>query len=514
MKRLLNLLIILFMTALIMFPVHYLSATPVSNEDYQIVQTDSTVEEGASTTAAGESHSNATEAESGHGSDHESEGLNVLWAIPFVLILLSIALFPLFAEKFWHHNYWKISLFIFCVPMAIVGLFFLGEEIRHMVYHETQSYISFILLLASLFTISGGIRLKGTLVGKPGVNVVILAVGTVLASFMATTGASMLLIRPLIRANKNRKTKVHTIIFFIFTVSNIGGLLTPLGDPPLFLGYLRGVPFEWTLFNLVFEWVLMNAVLLVLYFIVDTIIYHKRDKKYMEETEANNKEEEVVKEKLGIEGGIQFVFLLGVVLSIYFQGLFSRILDWWPGFGPQEIAMFLMMLLSLVVAPSKSEVRKRNEFTWFPIKEVAALFAGIFACMIPALRLLQIHGPTMGVEEPFQFFWYTGILSSFLDNAPTYLVFLELGQSVIGSTLPSGTATIADVVAQHDILAAISCGAVFMGANSYIGNAPNFMVRSIAEESGIKMPSFFGYMLYSLVILIPLFILVTYIFFL
>ncbi|MDH4128058.1 MAG: sodium:proton antiporter [Spirochaetota bacterium] len=441
----------------------------------------------------------------------KAKDISKLWAIPFVLILLSIAIFPLFAPHFWHHNYWKVSLFVFAFPMIILSAIFYDSVgfnvlIQESTIHEFLTYVSFILLLASLFTISGAIMIRGTMVGTPLLNTIILLIGAILASFMATTGASMLLIRPLIRANKFRSKKVHVIIFFIFIVSNIGGLLTPLGDPPLFLGYLKGVPFTWTLFNLVPEWLFANVVLIALFFLIDTIIYKKELKKGLIKVDDSS----VAKEPIRINGKVQFIFLFGVVFSIYLQGLLYKTYSWWPHFGPQEGAMFLMMILSLIVAKPKSKIRVDNEFSWFPIKEVAALFAAIFACMVPTLFLLNLHGGELGVTQPWQFFWVTGGLSSFLDNAPTYLVFLETAQPVLGVQDVLG-------ILNHQngpgLLAAISCGAVFMGANSYIGNAPNFMVKSIAEEQGIKMPSFFGYMIYSVIILIPLFILITFIFF-
>ncbi len=445
-------------------------------------------------------------------SSHKASGghsklppISKLWAIPFILMLLSIALFPLFAPDFWHHNYWKISLFVFCVPMVIVSVFFLNDQMRHHTWEEFKNYVSFILLLASLFTISGAIFIRGTLVGKPILNTMILAIGAVLASFMATTGASMLLIRPLIRANQHRSKKVHIIIFFIFIVSNIGGLLTPLGDPPLFLGYLKGVPFTWT-FNLAFEWLIACSILLVIFFFWDTMIYNKEVKSGLIKQDPEN----TAKEPLKIEGSVQFIFLVGVVLSILGQGYITKAFPdiTWNKYviGPQEGSMLLMMILSLLVSGTKSQIRRDNEFTWFPIKEVAVLFAGIFACMVPTLYLLDLHGPELGVTKPWQFYWMSGTLSSFLDNAPTYLVFLELAKSVLGTD-------VAGVVKEFNLLAAISCGSVFMGANSYIGNAPNFMVKAIAEERGIKMPSFFGYMAYSIGILIPIFILLTFMFF-
>ncbi len=459
------------------------------------------------------------------GSSKENVGekplISMFWAVPFILILLSIAIFPLFAPDFWHHNYWKLSLFVFGLPMIIISLFFLNDHVYKSTIHEVMNYVSFILLLASLFTISGAILVRGTLVGTPLLNTIILGIGVVLASFMATTGASMLLIRPLIRANKFRSKKVHIIIFFIFLVSNIGGLLTPLGDPPLFLGFLKGVPFLWTLKNLWLEWFITNIILLTLFFIWDSYSYKKEKANgTLQEDPANG-----VKEPIKIQGKIQFIFLAGVALAIYFQGYLINTVKGWPHFGPMEGGMLLMLVLSLLIAKPKSQIRKANEFTWFPIKEVAALFAGIFACMVPTLYLLELHGKNLPLETPVDFYWVTGLLSSFLDNAPTYLVFLkaaivklspELAKLVPDISQLSEPETIKLLAKSKGVspyLAAISCGAVFMGAMSYIGNAPNFMVKAIAEEQGIKMPSFFGYMIYSILILIPAFILVTVIFF-
>lgn len=430
------------------------------------------------------------------------EPISLFWLIPFIAILLTIAIVPLISQSFWHKNYWKVSIFIFALPMFFISLFAINDVVRDKTLHEVQSYISFILLLASLFTISGAIYIRGNFVGTPLFNTVVLIIGTVLASFMGTTGASMLLIHLLIRANKYRNKKSHIILFFIFTVSNSGGLLTPLGDPPLFLGFLRGVPFTWTL-NLIPQWLFMNGILLAIFFIWDWLAHKK------EETPKNTQP----KERFRIEGGIQFLFLLGVMLSIYFQGHFLKLAKedpsswgWWPSFGFQEVAMLIFTGISLWVAGTKSDIRKANEFTWFPIKEVAALFAGIFACMVPALYIIELYGKDTPLTEAWHFFWVTGTISAFLDNAPAYLVYFQLAQSKLG-------VDVVGLIDQYKYLAAISCGAVFMGAMSYIGNAPNFMVRSIAVHNKVPMPSFFGYMAYSIAILIPVLILLTFVFF-
>jgi len=507
----------------------------------------------------------------------EAVDLSVLWVLPFVAILLCIAIIPLINSHFWEKNLWWISLGVFCVPMVIIFSVFMGSQLRHATIEKGLEYVSFIILLASLFIISGGILIKGKFVGTPVVNSIFLFIGGIIASIIGTTGASMLLIRPLIRANESRSRKAHIVIFFIFIVSNIGGVLTPLGDPPLFLGYLQGVPFTWT-FRLAPQWAVTCAIVLVVFFLFDTYM-HKKDPGAVPELEAGDDppagdackssgdlsgikkdvdriifsfnldrfrergrmslrlledSREVlisVSSRLGamisngdvrggsvgsgirIEGKLNLILLAGVVACIYFQGILASGYSWWPHFGPQEIGMLIMLGLSLVLTPYKSDLRKENGFTFNPIKEVALLFAGIFATMIPALYILEHKGAALGITKPWQFFWAAGSLSSFLDNAPTYLTFVSLAKGLkmvndLGFNFNDGGGMSASV------LAAISCGAVFMGANSYIGNGPNFMVRSIAEEQGVKMPSFFGYMIYSGLVLIPTFILITFIFFL
>ncbi len=495
--------------------------------------------------------------------------VSVYWSLPFVGILLCIAVIPLINAHFWEKNLWWISLGVFCLPMAVIFGFFMGDVLREKTLEKCLEYLSFIMLLASLFVISGGILVKGKLSGTPVVNSVFLLIGSIIASFVGTTGASMLLIRPLIRANKNRRKKAHIVIFFIFLVSNIGGVLTPLGDPPLFLGYLQGVPFEWT-FRLFPQWIFTSTVVLIIFFIMDNIMYKKEQAMPANEAAMDDTSEPdpgaiiasisrdletaigmldvdrhvekgsislkllvAVKKQLAsaqirlaelgaarrtgsagiaIDGKINLIFLAGVVFIVFMQGYLLKRFAWWPHFGPQEGGMLLMLAFSLLLTPVKSELRVENGFTFQPIKEVALIFAGIFATMIPALYILELKGASLGIVKPWQFFWATGGLSSFLDNAPTYLTFVSVGKSLhLPNTLnfvfnDGGTLT-------TPILAAISCGAVFMGANTYIGNGPNFMVRSIAEEQGVKMPSFFGYMLYSCAVLIPTFVIVTFIFF-
>ena len=433
-----------------------------------------------------------------HGGAHHS-GPNLgeilpLWSvIPFVGILLSIALFPLFAEKFWHHHFGKVSAFwalLFAIPFVIAY----GHSALYEIFHiYLIDYIPFIVLLWALFTVSGGILVKGTLKGKPVTNLVILIIGTVIASWIGTTGASMVLIRPILRANSGRKNKMHIVIFFIFLVSNIGGSLTPLGDPPLFLGFLHSVPFFWT-FHLFSEMLFVVVILLGLFFLLDTILYNK-DKKAGNIEEDNS---EVM--PIRIEGLHNLLFLLGIIGGVLMSGLIHMGSVTVLGVHMEiqnilrDVILISMGLLSLKT--TRKDIREGNEFTWFPIQEVAYLFAGIFMCIIPALAMLKAgsHGALAfiieAVKQPWHYFWITGSLSSFLDNAPTYLTFLNTSLGNFYAGLPEKEA-VAKLIAENAIyLKAISTGAVFMGANTYIGNAPNFMVRSIAEESGLKMPSF------------------------
>ncbi|MEK7365725.1 MAG: sodium:proton antiporter, partial [Candidatus Deferrimicrobiota bacterium] len=384
--------------------------------------------------------------------------------VPFAGLLLSIALLPLFAPSFWVRHYAKVCL-AFGVPVA--G-FFLLRAPRELL-HTVLEYASFLILLASLFTISGGILLRGTLRGSAGVNCAILAVGAVLANVFGTTGASMLLIRPLLRANAHRHRKAHVVVFFIFVVANIGGALTPIGDPPLFLGYLRGVPFFWTLRAMGPLWAVACALVIGVFYLVD------RRALALETVAGGDPAAGEARVPLSIEGKINLPLLMVVIGAVFLPT------PW------REMAMAAAAVVSAWKTPAK--VREENEFTWYPIEEVAVLFAGIFATMIPALLILKARGAGLGVITPAHFFWATGVLSSFLDNAPTYLTFFSLAQGV------GGTQTVAGVSAP--LLQAIGAGAVFMGANSYIGNAPNFMVKAIAEEAGVRMPSFFGYMAWS-----------------
>ena len=401
--------------------------------------------------------------------------------LPFAAMLLAIAVCPLWVPHWWESNWNKM------IASAALGLPVLAiYGVRHpaALRHTAEDYVSFILLLAGLYVISGGILLRGDLVATPATNTGFLALGGILASFVGTTGASMLLVRPLLQTNSERTRVKHTVVFFIFIVSNVGGMLTPLGDPPLFLGYLAGVPFTWT-FRLWPHWGLMLVVLLAAFFVYDSVQFGR------EPLAAIRRDRSRV-EPLRVLGGLNAVWLLGVVLVV------AALHAPW-----RELAIVAFAAVSLRLTPRR--IRRDNGFSPGPMVEVAVLFAGIFLTMIPALDLLRLRGDELGVRAPWQFFWASGALSSFLDNAPTYLTFLALGQ---GLRLPG---EIVGVPAA--ILAAISVGSVAMGANTYIGNAPNFMVKAIAEEAGVKMPSFFGYMLYSGTILLPLFVVVTVVFF-
>lgn len=425
---------------------------------------------------------------------------------PFALLLLCIALFPLLNPHWWEHNKNKgIIAASLGVPVALY-LFSFGHQGLEAIEHAGKEYLSFLVLLGSLFVISGGVYVRGSLKGSPLVNTLFLALGAAVASFVGTTGASMLLIRPLLRANQRRTKVAHVVVFFIFIVSNCGGLLTPLGDPPLFLGFLKGVPFGWTM-RLFPQWATVNGLLLVIFFVWDSMAIHREAHSPAEEAAL---ETPVSPERFGIDGMHNFLGLAGIVAVIYCSGQGS-----WP-FGIQEGLM--LAVTGLCYKLTSKEIHEKNRFGFGPIIEVAVLFAGIFATMIPALAILNVKGKSLGIESPAEFFWASGILSSFLDNAPTYLTFAVTACGIQGINteegrylaeflkLPAATGAV-------QILAAISCGSVFMGANTYIGNGPNFMVKAIAEENNVRMPGFFGYMAYSCSILIPTFIVVTFLFF-
>ncbi|MBF0494057.1 MAG: sodium:proton antiporter [Candidatus Omnitrophica bacterium] len=454
---------------------------------------------------------------------HETPGIHEFFAslsapsaffcvMPFFLMLLSIAVFPLVAPGFWDKNRNKgIVAAIFALPSVI---FFMVRD-WNILAKTVLEYGAFIGLLGALFVISGGIYIRGSFKGKPQVNMFFLAIGAVLANVVGTTGASMLLIRPLLRANHERRYKVHTVIFFIFIVSNCGGILTPLGDPPLFLGFLKGVTFGWT-FRLFPTFLFVNVILVLVYYFIDRYFF-KRESDTVKEAEN---EAYVLSESFGIEGRRNFVLLIALMLTSLFSGYVLYRLRGPDVFGEpfgtalaavvQITAFTLLAVISYGVTPKN--VHERNNFHFHPIIEVGVRFSGIFASMIPVLLILEEQGAKLGVHQAWQFFWFSGGLSSFLDNAPTYLTFTSLAKGVfhIGG---AGLGGLMSDPAGGKVLAAISCGAVFMGANTYIGNGPNFMVKAIAEHSGVKMPGFFAYMLWSLCILIPLFIAVTFIFF-
>ena len=443
-----------------------------------------------------------------HQAEEIGKILNGYWIIPFVCMLLSIAIMPLATPHFWHHHFGKVAAFwglAYIIPFSLAYGFDLGlYQVLHTFLLE---YVSFIVLLFALFAISGGVCLTGSLIGTPIVNTAILFIGTILASWMGTTGAAMLFIRPLLRANAHRKYKVHTVVFFIFLVANIGGSLTPLGDPPLFLGFLKGVSFFWTTQHLLVPCIFVSATLLALYFAIDRYLYSKEGCPVPEGSGT---------EPLRLEGAQNLLLLGGVVAGVLISGV------WKPGSFTvyhvevewQNVARDLLLLILAFVSLKITEdsTRRKNEFNWDPIAEVAKLFAGIFVSMVPAIAILKAGEQgalgsvialvsSNGEPNNVMYFWLTGMLSSFLDNAPTYLVFFNTAGGDPAYLM------------QHvETLLAVSAGAVFMGANTYIGNAPNFMVRSIAESSGVKMPSFFGYMAWSFGILIPIFLLVTLLF--
>jgi Na+/H+ antiporter NhaD/arsenite permease-like protein len=432
------------------------------------------------------------------------------WTVlPFVGLLLSIAVLPLAIPHAWEHNRNKaVVAALFSAPVALYLIGAHGREGLHQLVEKAHEYVSFMLLLGSLFIVTGGIVVRGSLSGTPLLNTALLAVGSAIASLIGTTGASVLLIRPLLRANASRVRKAHVVVFFIFAVSNCGGLLTPLGDPPLFLGFLKGVPFAWTL-RLWPEWLVVNGLLLVLFNLLDQRIFDREEA----ERPGSQLEQVMKHEPLRLEGRRNLLFLLGIVAVIAASGQgLGRGGAPWP-FGVQEGAMAALAALAWVATPAR--LRHANDFRFGPIIEVAVLFAGIFVTMAPALLLLNHSAPQFGIREPWQFFWATGVLSSFLDNAPTYLTFAATACGLESVALEGRyLARYLELGPRAaEILAAISCGAVFMGANTYIGNGPNFMVKAIAEENGVRMPSFFGYMLYSTVVLLPIFVVVTFLFF-
>ncbi len=432
------------------------------------------------------------------------------WTIlPFALMLLAVAILPLAAETWFARN--RNKAIVACVlglPTVIYLVAVFGDLGLDRAGSTAEEYVSFIVLLLALFAISGGIYLTGNLIATPAHNLGFLAAGAVLASLIGTMGASMVLIRPILRANSERLHSRHTIVFFIFAVSNGGGLLTPLGDPPLFLGFLRGVPFGWTL-GLWREWLLSVGLILLVYLAVEHRYYRKEP--------ATAKRMDIADYvPMRLKGGVNVALLALVIVTVIFSGPLGRLGEAISLPFVREVVLVILALISVRFGPRGPRVS--NHFSWGPIVEVAVLFAGIFATMIPALALLEAKGASIGVTQPWHYFWASGGLSSFLDNAPTYLVFTSLAQAQVGvptvGALTSAQVIPALSVAPSQLLAAISCGAVMMGAMTYIGNAPNFAVKAIAEHSGMKMPSFFGYMGYSLAVLLPIFLIVTAVFFL
>jgi Na+/H+ antiporter NhaD/arsenite permease-like protein len=442
---------------------------------------------------------------------------SVFWASPFAALLLAIAVLPLVPVA---HHWWERNWFKLAVGLSLGGLVLAhyaargygyqgaaagGPTVLAVLEHALlRDYVPFMVLLASLFVISGGVQLKGDLRAVPVVNTGLLALGALTASLVGTTGASMILIRPLLQTNRDREHVRHTVIFFIFLVSNIGGCLLPAGDPPLFLGYLNGVPFPWTL-SLAGPWLFSVVALLAVYFVWDTLAYRRETREHRADDARHDS-------RIRVHGAINFVWLLGVILAVAVI-VPGRPL---PGTGlvvrdsVREAVMIALALLSLATTPRG--LRKETEYSNAAILEVACLFAGIFLTMQVPIEILQARGATLGLTTPAHFFWATGALSSFLDNAPTYLVFFETAKT-LPSPGDSALVPVLDGSIRHDLLAAVSLGAVFMGANTYIGNAPNLMVKLIAEQRRVVMPSFFGYMLYSGGILIPLFIVVSLLFF-
>lgn len=440
-------------------------------------------------------------ADGGHGEAH----MPPLWLVSFfVVLILAIAILPLTPAHHWWENNWNRLLV--AVACGLYPTIYYLQHDWHVLEHAmVVEYIPFIVLLGALYMIAGGIRLTGDLEASPIVNTTFIAVGTALASFIGTTGASMLLIRPILQTNRERKHRVHTVIFFIFLVSNIGGSLLPIGDPPLFLGYLAGIPFFWTL-GLWKIWLPLCLTMLLIYFLLDTY-YHRKESPRMKEWDH-----EAVR-PMRVEGLINFVWLAGVVACVIFVNQNSSIELFQKTFMREGI-MVLLVALSYLTSPKG--VRKANRFTMHPIAEVAALFLGIFVAVQPALALLSIRGGELGVDTTMEFFWGTGILSAFLDNAPTYLVFFKTAAGMAAAGGPGAEQVLIgtgiDKVPEL-FLVAISAGAVFMGAMTYIGNGPNFMVKAIAEEAGIRMPSFGGYMKWSCLFLLPVFVVLTLIFF-
>jgi len=435
--------------------------------------------------------------------------------LPFVALLLAIAVAPLIAPRWWHSNRHKaLVALVVSLPILFQLGMAMGEPGRAVLGEKAHEYLGFIVVIGALFVITGGITIEGSLAGTPLVNTGVLGLGAILANVVGTTGASVLLIRPLLRANKSRQRTAHIVVFFIFIVANCGGLLTPVGDPPLLLGFLKGVPFEWTL-RLWPQWLTVSGTLLVVFNVWDQVVFDREERA----RPGSQLEQVMIHEPLRVRGAASLVALAAVLFTIVRAGRAAAMGHPWPA-GAQE-AVIVLFAATAYIATSP-EARARNAFSFGPLVEVAVLFAAIFVTMAPALEILNawsqgartVLGMRFGVSQPWEFFWASGALSSVLDNAPTYLTFAASAAGLQG--LPAhgpfiGALTLHPEAAR--VLAAIATGSVFMGANTYIGNAPNFMVKAIAEESGIKMPSFFGYMAYSCGILLPIFVAVSLLFF-
>ena len=426
--------------------------------------------------------------------------LSLLWALPFAGLLLSIAFFPLFAPKLWHDHYGKVAaLWALGLLVPFVATFGPAEALHNVTHAILLEYIPFVAMLFALFTIAGGICLRGALAGTPAVNTGLLALGASLASVMGTTGAAMLLIRPLLTANESRQHRAHAVVFFILLVGNVGGALSPLGDPPLFIGFLKGVDFFWTTRALAMPTLFLVTTLLALFFALDWVLYRREPRRA------------AAASRLSVEGVPNFLLLAGVIGAVLLSGV------WNPGVtfdlagahvelqdAIRSLALILLGGVSLAITPAA--VREHNQFHWAPIVEVAKLFAAIFVTIFPVLAILEagregaLHGifelvgDGAGNPDNAMVFWMTGLLSAFLDNAPTYLVFFNLtggdAQKLMGDYAQS--------------LVALSMGAVYFGALTYIGNAPNFMIKAIAEDRGVAMPSFFAYFAYAAIVMLPL----------
>lgn len=427
-----------------------------------------------------------------------------LWALtPFAIMLLSIAVMPLIAGKWWENNLHK--LYVALALSVPTGYYLIangmGENLQHQILKD---YLPFIILLGALFIVTGGIRINGDIQARPRNNTFIMAIGYLLASFIGTTGAAMLLIRPLLEFNKQREYKVHTVVVFIALVANCGGILTPLGDPPLFLLYLRGAEFSWFM-NMLPEWLTVGAIILTGYYFVDKYIYYHKE--HIANVMADFRE----KSPLYIKGRINIIYLICIILTVAYVN---------PSHLPQmgaedaplresamrEIILIIIALFSILT--TRRGLREANQFSWEPLIEVAVVFIGIFVTMTPALIYLNTHATSLGLQTPDQFFYGAGFLSAFLDNSPTAVAFHTVAQGI-----PHATDAVMVAGVPQEILRAISLGAVFFGAMTYIGNGPNFMVKSIAEHNGVRMPSFFGYMFrFSLIIMLPVYIIVQLIF--